>query len=363
MGNTVYKSSCSVSDGKFHYKLINDDNGRVLTNVKLPITEADSIEKTQPDFFKDFTSGRKTVEFCLTDPESFQRCAGLFYKGRFEQYSIRKSTKPCVTPWFRAGAVVHGDLPAHIGIKGKKCDIVFTDYDITPKMLTECCYEDSTNKCNQFLANDFQTSHCDLTMLKNCEKDPTHPRCIKWLESAENRDNHMALEFYSNWCKENHSDSACTYLCKVARKHPKTARYCDEALVNWCQKNPNSRNCRCIIVPKTVENIKTFVGPKECWLSECVSAPTKWLTTEQLYTKKGCNLTACLISIEQLALGDEANVKLINDCVSGLSTQTSAFEFRKQQNSIPIMTPGIFFSPELALVALSGTLLFLLEKK
>lgn len=362
MGNTVVKDTCRVVGDVFYHEVRED--GSLVYKNQAKITELQSVEQSDPTFFDDFTNGSKTVDFCLTDFESYQKCAGLFTLDRLEQYKVRKSKTKCTTPWFRSGAVLKGPVRSDLTTEGTLCEIVFSDYDITSERLKTCCYDEKYDKCNKHLKNGYTTSHCDLTMKKYCKRDLAHPSCLKWLESAAKRDdNHEALQMYSNWCKKNHEQQICTYLCKVARQHKTTARYCDEALLEWCKLHPHSPNCHCILVPKRIENIKTFIGPKECWLTECVNTSSKWLTTDQLKTKRNCNITACLISIDKLVLGDQANVKLINDCVTGLASDTSGFELKSQQNTGPVATPGILFSPEILLLSLCGTALYLMETK
>jgi hypothetical protein len=321
--NIVYENSTII-------RTVND--GYNSSKIKIPATEVDKVNFSKAEW-DNIENNPKEIDYCLIENyNSINECAGLFRKNdndnyieELDRFRLEYGSK-CYSLKFRPGICIdpkHKHLldEAYIeAIEGKKCKIVYQDYNYNNDDLKRCCYTDNKLKCNANLINNYTTNHCNGVMVENCEKDMGNPRCIKWLEQSYTRLNNEALELYQDWCSNNFDSELCTYFCKVARNNNDyRSEYCDTALKNWCKKNSYNENCMCLYTPNSIiPEVEEYLGPKECWLSQCSSQNnSKWLTTDQLNTRKKCSVTNCVININQLTLNENASAEFINDCISG----------------------------------------------
>lgn len=322
-------NSTSVSVYPKNNYLVKNTNGN---KEQTPIIELSEIELEHDEIIKIKNGEPKTIDYCILDNEinGIEECLGLFksdnsYIPNFDQYRITKSSDICYSYIYRPGLIFKNQNEAQSlfennVMKGKKCQIVFQDYNYNDRDLERCCFTNNKENCNANLINNYTTKHCNIIMKKKCKKDPENDNCIIWLDNTNKRLDNEALELYSNYCSVNHKSLACDYLCKEARgRINQNSKYCDIALENYCKNNIYETNCHCVITPSDkIPEVEKYLGPKECWLSSCSSQTnSKWLTTEQLNTRSLCQLTYCVITIDSLTLNDNATAELINDCVSG----------------------------------------------
>lgn len=349
-------------------------NGALDYRRSYKITEIGKVYFNDRDWNEIKQAGYRDIQFCILDNglNGVSECMGLFSNNPSElnhdldQFAITKSSTVCRSFLYRPGLVYDPDndfsaIQKEIGKPelGKLCRITYQDYNYNDEDQERCCFSNNTNKCNKNLINDYTTTHCNIVMKKKCVGNELDPKCILWLENNYKRLENSALEFYADYCSKNHSSLACNYLCRVARENEDyRSSYCDIALTNYCNKNKFESNCACVITPSNIiPDVETYLGPKECWLSACSSQPeSKWLTTTQLDTRQKCNLTSCVISIDQLILKNNAKAELINDCISGSSVNSSYYLKKHEKNNIE-RTPGVLLYPNIALLSLSLILL------
>lgn len=322
---------------------------------------------------KDDPEGR-SIEFCILDNKTngIEECMSLFTKAELEQYSIIKGSEYCDGFFYRPGLIVAPHdverLRTSVNgvVPGKKCTILYQDYNYNDEDLQRCCFSGTTLKCNDHLTNNYVTSHCNVIMKETCQSKENiySDKCMTWLMNNHYRKEDVALDTYSNFCAKNFDHPVCNYLCNKARENKDyKSEFCDRALKEWCTNNSFDSRCFCVITPSSIiPEIETYLGPKECWLSNCSSqSESKWLLTDQIDTRKKCNLTSCIINIDQMTLKKNAKAELINDCVSGNKISASEANHIEDENNSTesiIRTPGILFSIENSF--LFGSILLLL---
>lgn len=360
-------------------KIIRTANDGYNTSVvKLPAVEIDKVKLTNQDWENIKNEKSREFDFCIIENfNSINECIGLFtnspnsYAFDLDQYRIEYGSE-CYSLKFRPGIVIDSkDINSYSQvyidtIKGNKCKIVYQDFNYNTKDIERCCFTDDKHSCNANLINNFSTNHCNGIMVEKCKDQMDNPICIKWLEQTYTRFNNEALELYENWCSDNFDSPVCDYFCKIARDNSDyRSEYCDRALKYWCKNNANNPKCVCVLSPdEIIPKVEKFLGPKECWLSQCSGEPNnKWLTTDQLDTRKNCALTSCIINIHELNLNDNARVELINDCISGTKVSSAKYYsfIKADDNNIIKKTPGIAFIPELLLTSISLLLLSIIK--
>lgn len=373
-GNNSKTVSIYAKDGH----LIKDSGGEGQS--KTPIIEL-SYENVKYINLENFKIPQPfKLDYCILDNESngIEECAGLFrdpgkpintYLQDFDQFKFVKSDTECYGYVYRPGLMFKEPFNAKkiFGddvVAGKRCSLVFQDYNYNDKDQERCCFSDDKSRCNMNLTNDYTTNHCNIVMKEKCKLTPEDSKCILWLEKSNERNDNEAFELYMNYCSSNLNSKVCDYLCKTSRgKLNQNSKYCDLALSNYCTANPNNPNCHCFKTPsENIPNVETFLGPKECWLSVCSSqSEQKWLTTEQLDTRSKCQLTYCVISLDSLTLNDTATSELINDCISGPKINSAKLNNIKN-NKTSISKKNNYFSFEILLLS-SAMILLLLNSK
>jgi len=216
-------------------------------------------------------------------------------------------------------------------------------------------------------------------MIDFCERNPKSDKCMLWLEKSKDRSDDDAFNIYKDYCSQHHDEKVCDYFCTYSRMFTDhRSVYCDISLKEWCKKNPLDNRCFCVFTPSAkIPEVENYLGPKECWLSDCASQhESKWLTTEQLRTRKECQLTSCVININNLVANDESSVELINDCISGAKVSSSVkydteellmkgrnnIEKLQRDRSVPIVdTSAVLLSPSSLLITGSIVVLLLLS--
>lgn len=346
----------------------------------VPLTEVSRLSFSESEWEEIKKKKELEIDYCLLDNNlnGIEECIGLFkktnnireYVEELNQFRVVKSNTSCNSLYFRPGSVIQDkDLNAmrekitNEIVPGKKCKIIFQDYNYNDNDMKRCCYYKDEKKCNANLINNYTTNHCNAVMLKECDKTPDNVNCITWLEQTFKRKNNLALELYNKKCKKDHTNLYCDYLCKVARSNKDyRSEYCDTSLKTWCKNNPNYSKCNCLLTPPDIiPQLEEYVGPKVCWLTACASEPnSKWLTTEQIDTRQQCSLTSCLIDIKNLKLNNNASVSLVNDCVSGSKiTSTELYALNNTEDEIVKNNySGVLFSPELFIIFFSFIILF-----
>ena len=346
----------------------NGDN----TYYLFPIKEINKINFNDRDWADIKETGYRDLDFCILDNGSngISECMGLFSSNvsSLDEYAVTKGPVSCKGFYYRPGMVFDpsndfDEVKKEIdGVEnGKLCRLVYQDYNYDDNDMLRCCFTDNKNKCNKNLINGYTTSHCNIIMQEQCVGNEDDPKCMLWLEQNYDRAENVALEFYMNYCSKHHDTKTCSYFCKEARKNNDyRSTFCDRSLINFCNNNTFNSNCFCVITPSdVVPDIETYLGPKECWLSNCASqSDSKWLLTEQRDTRQKCNLTSCVISIDHLILKNNAKAEFINECVSGASVSSAYSLTEKKKTGINIeKTPGVLFNPALAILSLTFILL------
>lgn len=337
---------------------------------KAPATEIDKVNFTEEEWEK-IKNNSKEIDFCLIgDYNTINECAGLFtqysndYAFKLDQFRIVEGSE-CYSLSFRPGICIEPKNKKYFDdayietIKGNKCKIVYQDFNYNVADINRCCFSDDQSNCNANLINNYTTNHCNGSMVENCKNDMGNPKCIKWLEQTYERFNNEALELYNKWCSDNFDSSNCDYFCKIARNNNDyRSEFCDSALKQWCKTHPSNSKCLCSNTPNSViPDVETYLGPKECWLSQCSSEQnSKWLTTDQLNIRKKCAVTNCVINIDKLTLNDNASAEFINDCISG--GESSIYINTKEKNIEYKKTVSMGFIPE---ILISSALLILLH--
>lgn len=365
-------------DGEFLIKKIYKDD-TLMSEDKFKIKELHHVNFSNEEWNKIKGEKEKDIDFCITDNNfnGITECMGLFsdtnsnYASVLDEFRVVKGPTKCYTYYFRPGLVFKENNIDNLKEKlsvldGKLCRLSYQDYNYNDDDLKRCCLTDDQAKCNKNLINNYDTTHCDSVMINECKTNPENSKCILWLEKSYKRSNDIALETYYNICKENFDKPYCNYFCKISRiNNDYRSIYCDNALKYWCDNNPNDERCFCVLTPNNIiPEIQEYLGPKECWLSSCASQlENKWLLTDQLETRSNCNLTSCIIDIKQLTMNEDSKLSLINDCISGVKTNSylsSTVLNNKEDNNLEkIYTPGILFNPELLLFVGSIILLLL----
>lgn len=335
-------------------------DGYNTTIYRLPATEIDRVNFTEQEWEIIKKNSSKELDFCLIkDYNDINECAGLFteysndYAFKLDQYRLVKGSE-CYSMPFRPGICIDPynksrfDTAYINTIKGNKCKIIYQDFNYNVADLNRCCFSDNKTSCNANLINNYTTNHCNGAMVENCKTNMGDPKCIKWLEQTYERFNNEALELYSKWCSDNFDSPYCDYFCKIARdNNDYRSEFCDSALKKWCETHSSNPKCICSNTPSSIiPDTETYLGPKECWLSQCSSEQnSKWLTTDQLNIRKKCAVTNCVINIDKLTLNDNASAEFINDCISGGTNEYTApdvvnnIEYKK--------TTSIGFIPEI----------------
>lgn len=354
--------------------------GTNVSSTACRLTEVNNLTFTEEEWNEIKKKGELEIDFCLVDNNlnSIEECIGLFGKTNnpnefvkeLNQFRVVKSNTKCNSLYFRPGSVIDDrdlefmqrEITNEI-IPGRKCKIIFQDYNYNDNDLKRCCYYDDKTSCNANLINNYTTNHCDTIMIQECDKYPDNKNCFTWLEQTYKRGNNLALEFYSKKCQENHTELYCDYLCKVARDNKDyRSQFCDVALKTWCKNHQYNSNCNCLYTPQDlIPELEEYLGPKVCWLNTCASqSKSKWLTTEQLETRQKCSLTSCIIDIKNLNLNNDAKVSLINNCVAGTKiSSTELYALNNFDNDILEKNnfKGSLFSIESLLICFSFTVL------
>lgn len=376
MGNsTSVYVDVTVKDGNIiKRKFIND---KLDSTYTFSVTEKTKVYFSDLEWQQIKEQGYKDIEFCIQDngANGISECMGLFdypnneKASELDQYAVTKGPTSCKSYFYRPGLVYADGLDFSLVERelgrpeqGKLCRIVYQDYNYNDADMDRCCFSDDKSKCNANLINGYTTTHCNATMEKKCKGDETNPKCILWLENNPTRSENSSLAFYQEFCSNNFDSTACNYFCKISRQNEDyKSAFCDNALKNYCQQHQFDSKCYCVVTPTTiVPDLETYLGPKECWLSSCASQKdSKWLTTAQIDTRQKCNLTSCIITIDELTLKNKSKAELINDCVSGTSVNASyELDVEGTKQGIRIdPTPGILFYPGLGILALSMILL------
>lgn len=371
MGNNS-TTITKVFVGENETKLIKEQyiDGNRNYRYMFDITETNKVNYNDKYWESIKEKGYQDIDFCILNNgmNGVSECMGLFPNtSNLDQFAVTKGPTKCKSYYNRPGLVYHDKnnfdlIERELGKpeEGTLCRLVFQDYNYDDNDLERCCFSDNKVKCNKNLNNGYNTSHCNIIMQKKCVNNEDDPKCMLWLEKNYDRKENTALEFYSNYCSDNFSSPVCNYLCRVSRENNDyRSSFCDKALTNYCEKNRFDSRCFCVITPTNmIPDIESYLGPKECWFSSCSSqSESKWLTTAQIDTRQKCNLTSCVISIDQLILKNDSKVDLINDCISG-STVNSSYNIEKRNKGIEIhKTPGVLFYPSIGILSLSLILL------
>lgn len=372
--------------------LIRIDNGDIM---KIKAYEENTIRLTQEEYnYMRETKGNKIINFCLLDNNlnNIEECASIFrppptktYDEFLDEFRVTKSDESCHSLIYRPGSVILEKDKALTRfnkneiVPGKLCMLEYQDYNYNDNDLMRCCTTDSNKKCNANLINGYKTDHCNVAMLTFCKINPTSEKCMLWLENSKVRSDDDAFMLYKDYCSKHHDEKLCEYFCIYSRKHADhRSIYCDISLKNWCENNPLDSRCFCIMTPSSkIPEVETFLGPKECWFSSCASQhESRWLSTDQLRTRKECQLTSCVININNLVTNDEASVELINDCITGAKVPSSIkfdtesvllkgknnIEKLEKNKSAPIIDTGaLLLSPSSLLITGSVITLLLLS--
>lgn len=393
MGNN--NSSVRIFPNDINTRLIKDTNGR---QESVGITEIENVNFNE-NIWDNINKGTpKEIDFCLLENElnGIEECAGLFipkyknteyvnppYLSEFDKYRITKGESTCYSYLFRPGLVFD---PKDIEkarelfgnenvISGKKCKIEFQDYNYNDTEYVSCCtilnspdsLPNEVKNCNINLVNGYKTNHCNIAMIEYCSLHPNNDNCLLWLENSNKRNDITAFQVYSEYCKKNHNDESCEYFCKISRENNSSnSSYCDLSLKEWCSKNPNDSNCFCVLTPSDkIPNLEKYLGPKECWLANCSSQGNmKWLTTEQINTRSNCQITSCIIDVNSLIMNEESELKMINNCVSGVSVSAATYNNLDVNKVNKIFNHLAFpFSMDKLLISSSILILLMILKK
>lgn len=377
MGGTT-SSYINFKDGQLCKEVIR--GGNTVSKTCVPASEVSYIDYTDEEWKSLESVGYVDVNYCIDsdDLNGIGECMGIFSgsdpNGPISKFSFQKGTTPCKTYFYRPGLVFtkQSSDPDFLTAKdtfggirnGTLCRLKYRDYNYNDTDLENCCLglKDSS-LCNKNTVNNFTTAHCNVILLKHCVKENiNNDRCMLWLEKGDTRGDDVALKHYSSVCANSHYSKACDYFCKVSRQYEDyRSEYCDVALKKYCENNPNDNNCGCVFTPESkISKVEEFLGPKECWLSECASqANSKWLTTSQRDTRQKCNITSCIISIKELVLSGNGSVDLVNSCLAGTTTNSSSLITNKKKSLMEVIedTPGVLFSVQAGILCIS---LFLL---
>lgn len=307
------------------------------------------------------------VQYCMRDPFSgVQECAKIFdiddsgYAKQLDNYALTLG-KSCKSLKFRPGSVLNGysSWLDDFYYDGNLCKLEYRGPPITNDNYLDCCTEKiDKNKCNLRIRNEFDTDHCNSGMVDYCKDNPASPVCIKWLNNRTRHNDDTALILYSDLCKKNHDSIYCTYMCLIARKYDNYfSKYCDNALIEWC-KNNESNKCNCIQSNQIiVKEFEKYIGPKYCWLDQCVNTQQKWKTTEMINGQEKCNILTCVIEINKLLTIGNSKIELINNCLSGgLSSRDAFSRFIEFSDLKKEQTYGCMFYPVLTFIFISLTL-------
>lgn len=313
------------------------------------------------------------IKFCMKNPYvGTQECAKIFdiddngFSDEINGYAI-VGGKECTSLVFRPGAVLmdyNEDIKDYT-FKGNLCKLEYRGPPVDDTVYDKCCLkefntEDTEKKCNSILNNNYETSHCNKSMLKFCRNNPEDVKCITWMEQRTKNYDDTPLVLYNELCKLNHEEKYCTYMCMISRKyHDHFSKFCDDSLITWC-KNNNSNACTCTNSQNRIlSDYEKYLGPKECWLAECMLGEQKWKTTDQLRIQKDCNILSCNISIGKLNVSGEAKIDLINNCMPGGVSSREAFsDFIEFTDIQKLQTYGSLFNPFLMLLFISTILFF-----
>lgn len=387
------------SEIKIYYKdgrLIKETKtGNSVITESAEYNELDLVNFTEQDW-EEIKNKPKVLDYCLLDngANGLQECASLFrdsnlptnpdgsplnaessYISALDQYRITKSNVSCLSYLYRPGGMPPKEAePTLIRIfgnmvKGYKCQLEYQDYNYSDKDYMRCCYETNKTNCNANLVNDFTTQHCNGYMSNICKTNPTNPSCVRWLEQTTTRGDGAALEVYSEYCKKNHDKEICSYFCSTARKlKDYRSSFCDISLTEWCKNNVEDSRCDCITTPSNrIPETEEYLGPKECWLSSCVSVTDpKWLLTNQIETRQNCKLTACIVDIKSLVLNDQSAASIVNNCLTNSRTiKQIERNVNNKTNQIieTIFVPGFMLTPSIIILSCAVLALILSESR
>lgn len=332
-----------VVDGKRNIIVTIKRDGEFDHETKIPIEDLSDSSHEYIQKITNITNINDEIElpFCLiNDISTIDNCKyilNLTSESDINQkFSIEISEKECATPLFRRGNIILNkntfidELGEDLIMYGHKAKIRYIDYDINDSVLESCCLKKSS-KCNNFLINNYETSHCNIVMKDFCQTHPDDGKCIQWLEKSNKRSDTVALELYRNLCSADMSQEYCEYFCIIANiiTHSDSS-LCDEALRKYCTDNPKDNNCDCF---NTNIPDGEFYGAKECWLSSCVSHESRWLTNLQKKKRSDCRVTNCSVDINKVISNVEAKLNIVNDCVGKNKIQSSIIENTSNDNS------------------------------
>ncbi|BAO49426.1 putative myristylated membrane protein [Alphaentomopoxvirus acuprea] len=303
------------------------------------------------------------IEYCIASPfNGLGECSKLFnsdpssnYTYELDNYVITNEGTPCTSLTFRPGSILYetSNWINDRTFQGNRCKILYRGPPIYKNDLFECCTGKRTTNCHETLINNFETSHCNVTMQNFCTENPNDIYCYRWLDTQSKAGYDIALKLYSDICSRDHQPEYCTYMCMYARDYGYPG-YCDKALSNWCNNNKNNNLCYCYNPPaEIIPDVEEVLGPKECWIDSCTSSYTnqKWLTTDQMEIKRNCGIRSCIITVGSLMARGSNIIELINNCVAGAISSSQSYQNYIGNSSIKIdQTWGSFFDPVIFLI-------------
>lgn len=310
--------------------------------------------------WNEINSNDKTqVNFCVSEGiNTLYDCAGAIYSANWtgslgfdttflKNKRLTADGDDCYTFDFYPGlviedkAAVNGRFIKKYVAKGNKCVINKLNEDYDTERIRDCCINQNCQD-SQF-SNNFQTSHCDQTMIVYCKNNLSDPACLEWMYGRVQAGSQISLDMYYQECSKNFENNVCDYMCAVTRNenYGQYGYFCDKALDYYCSANPTSSNCTCYMTKKNkdIPEIMTDgLGPVECWLADCnvKLKSQKWLTSDQLLNKSKCNVVNCVITIDQVTTNKDAIINLKNNCTdssySFLSLEDETLTFYKEQS-------------------------------
>lgn len=93
----------------------------------------------------------------------------------------------------------------------------------------------------------------------------------------------------------------------------------DQKVLEYCKNNRTDSKCQCLLLDSLISLYsKSSYSSPYCWYTPCKNSDnyiTSLIKAEQTY----CNITICEISIGDIILNDNGNLRANNDCVSSIN--------------------------------------------
>ena len=357
----------------------------IFNSRKTEYEEHNFNEYSSPTNFVIYRTGSTDLPICVVDNAGL--CASLIASFTdplgvnipLEKVYFEPGVKGCFTLTNRQGSVLDAGFPSSLEASGTLCRVSVKDFPQKENNKPYCCtlkqidltkinnnqpltnlYQavvtestraatlstnETIHKCPIGYSNGFSTDDCNSFMNTLCSQNPDCDECIFYMLAMVYR-GESNIKLFENYCSYNLNSRVCSYFAIATRQNGQSASS-DNALKNYCTRNPTDKLCQCYNTTiKLPENFTSnaYIGPIPCWYKPCAENPhQQFLLSEQIKQRSGCNITSCLIDVGSIVVdqNNSTNVTLLNKCSEVNNITVSRKKQKYGKTSLALLSLGI----------------------